>query len=67
MFLFDDVAVNYVMHSCSPARTTPGVSLCRGLTPEENIGVVITQGRVIDDNLKSPIKNQLCVVADYSC
>ena len=55
------------MHSCSPARTTPGVSLYRGLTPEENIGVVITQGRVIDDNLKSPIKNQLCVVADYSC
>ena len=53
--------VNYVIHGCSSARTTPGVSLHRSLTLEENIVAVITQDRVIDDNLKRQIKNQtLC-------
>ena len=53
--------VNYVIYSCSSARTTPGVSLYRSLTFEENIVAVITQDRVIDDNLKRQIKNQtLC-------
>ena len=54
--------VNYVIHGCSSARTTPGVSLYQSyLTLEENIVAVITQDRVIDDNLKRQIKNQtLC-------
>ena len=50
--------VNYVIYSCSSARTTPGVSLYRSLTFEENIVAVITQDRVIDDNLKRQIKNR---------
>ena len=50
--------VNYVIYGCSSARTTPGVSLYRSLTLEENIVAVITQDRVIDDNLKKQIKNQ---------
>ena len=57
--------VNYVIFGCSSARTTPGVSLYRSLTCEENIVAceenivaVITQDRVIDDNLKRQIKNQ---------
>ena len=54
--------VNCVIYGCSSARTTPGVSLFRScVTLEENIVVVITQDRVIDDNLKRQIKNQtLC-------
>ena len=51
--------VNYVIHECSTARTTPGVSLSRSLRPEINIVVVITQDRVIDENLKREIKNQI--------
>ena len=52
--------VNYVTYGCSPARTTPGVSLYWSLTLEENIVAVITQDRVvIDDNLKRKIKNQI--------
>ena len=50
--------VNYVIYGCSSARTTPGVSLYRSLTLEENIVAVITQDRVIDDNLKRQIKNR---------
>ena len=53
--------VNYLMYGCYSARTTPGVSLYQSLTLEENIVAVITQDRVIDDNLKRQIKNQtLC-------
>ena len=53
--------VNYVIYDCSSVRTTPEVSLYRSLTLEENIVAVITQDKVIDDNLKRPIKNQtLC-------
>ena len=53
--------VNYVIYGCSSARTTPGVSLYRSLTLEGNIVAVITQDRVIDDNLKMQIENQtLC-------
>ena len=37
--------VNYVIYGCSPARTTPGVSLYWSLTLEENIVAVITQDR----------------------
>ena len=50
--------VNYVIYGCSSARTTPGVSLYMGFILEENIVAVITQGRVIDDNLKRQSKNQ---------
>ena len=53
--------VNYVIYGCSSARTTPGVSLYRSLTLEENTVAVITQDRLIDNNLKKQIKNQtLC-------
>ena len=53
--------VNYVIYGCSSARLTPGVSLYQSLTLEENIVAVITQDRMIDDNLKKQIKNQtLC-------
>ena len=48
--------VNYGIYSCSSARRTPGVSLYRSLTLEENIVAVITQDRAIDDNLKREIK-----------
>ena len=55
------LGVNYVIYGCSFARLTPGVSLYQSLTLEENIVAVITQDRVIDDNLKKQIKNQtLC-------
>ena len=51
--------VNYVIYGCSSARTTPGVSLYWScLTLEENIVAVITQDRMIDDNLKRQSKNQ---------
>ena len=49
--------VNYAIYGCFSARTTPGVSLYRSLTLEENIVAVITQYMVIDDNLKRQIKN----------
>ena len=49
--------VNYVIYGYSSVRTTPGVSLYRSLTLKENIVAVITQGRVIDYNLKRQIKN----------
>ena len=44
--------VNYVIYGCSSARLTPGVSLYWSLTLEEKIVAVITQDKVIDDNLK---------------
>ena len=50
--------VNYVIYGCSSAKTTPGVSLYQSLTLEENIAAVITQNRVIGNNLKRQIKNQ---------
>ena len=49
--------VNYVKYGCFTARTTPGASLYRRLTLEENIVAVITQDKVIDDKLKRQIKN----------
>ena len=53
--------VNCLMYGCSSARTTPGVSLYRSFTLEEDIVAVITQDRVIDNSLKRQIKNQtLC-------
>ena len=54
--------VNYVIYGCSPARTTPGESLYWSSTLEENIVAVITQDRVVDDNLKT----KLCVLVNYS-
>ena len=53
--------VNYVIYGCFSARATPGVSLYQSLTLEENINAVITQDRVIGDNLKRQIKKEtLC-------
>ena len=52
------LGVNFIMYGCSSVRTTPRVSLYWSLTLEENIATVITQDRVIDDNLKRQIKNQ---------
>ena len=53
--------VNYKIYGCSSARLTPGVLLYRNLTLEGNVVAVITQDRVVDDNLKRQIKNQtLC-------
>ena len=49
--------VKYVMYGS--AGTTPGESLYQSLTPEENIVAANTQNRVIDDNLKRQIKNQI--------
>ena len=51
-FLLMMTGLNYVIYGCSSARTTSRVSLYRGLTFEENIVAVITQNRVIDENLK---------------
>ena len=44
--------VNYVIYGCSSAKKVPGVSLYQSLTLEENIVAIITQDRVIDNNLK---------------
>ena len=49
--------VNYLIYGCSSARTTPGVSLYWSLTLKENIVVVITQDRVVDDKLKRQMEN----------
>ena len=57
------LGVNYVIYGCFSARLTPGVSLYQSLIQEENIVAVITQDRVIDDNLKKQIKNQTL----YTC
>ena len=55
------LSLNYVIYGCYSARTTAGVSLYRILTLEENITLIITQDRVMDDDLKSQIKNKtLC-------
>ena len=61
------LGVNYVIYSCSSVKTNPGVSQYRScLTLEENIVAVITQDRVIDDNLKKQIKSKICVLVYYS-
>ena len=53
--------VNYVIYGCFFVRATPGVSLYQSLTLEGNIIAVITQDSVIDDSLKTQVKNQtLC-------
>ena len=55
--------VNCVIYGCVYAKTTPGVSLSRSLTLEENVVAVITQDKVIDDNLKGQIKKWIL----YTC
>ena len=65
-FFFMILGVNYVIYGCSSARLTPGVSSYQSLTLEENIVAVITQDRVIDDNLKSKLKTKLYVLVHYS-
>ena len=51
-FKFMMPGVNYVIYGCSSAKKVPGVSLYQSLTLEENIVAIITQDRVIDNNLK---------------
>ena len=58
--------VNYIIYGCSSPRLTPGVSLYRKLTLEENIVTVTTQDRVIDENLENQIKSKFYVLVDYS-
>ena len=59
--------VNYLIYGYSSMRTTPGVSLFRSLTLEENIVAVITHDKVIDNSLKRQIKNQtLCTCRLFS-
>ena len=65
-FLLMMPGVNFVIHGSSSARTTVGVSLYRSLTMEEHFIAVITQDRVINDNLKKKIKTKLCARVDYS-
>ena len=53
------LGATYVIYGCSSASATPGVSLYRShLTLDEKIVAVITQDRVIDNNLKKKIENQ---------
>ena len=62
--------VNYVIDGCFSARTTPGVSLLSlygNLTLEKNIVAVITQNKVIVENLKRQIKTELCVLVVDNC
>ena len=58
--------VIFVIYGFYSEKTTLGVSLYLSFTLEENIITVITQDRVIDDNLKSQLKTELCVLLDYS-
>ena len=46
------LAVNYVIYGCSSWKTTPGIIIIRASHWWENTVVVITEDRVIDDNLK---------------
>ena len=55
--------VNYVINGCYSARIPSVVSLYRSLTLEKNITAVITQNRVIDDNLEKQIKKRTL----YTC
>ena len=50
--------INYVIYGCSSARTTPRKPLYQSLTLKENVSAVITQDRVIDENLERQIKNR---------
>ena len=50
--------INYVIYGCSSARTTPRKPLYQSLTLKENVIAVITQDRVIDENLERQIKNR---------
>ena len=53
--------VNFVIYGCSSTTTTPVVSLYWSLILDKKNAAVITQDRVIDDNLKRQIKSQhLC-------
>ena len=58
--------VNSVVYGCSSSRITPRVSLYWSFTLKKNIIAVVTQDKVIDDNLKSSLKTELCLLLDYS-
>ena len=60
-------AVNYVIFGCSSSRTIPVVIIIQQLHWRKNIIAVITQGRVIDENVSnSKLKTELCILVDYS-
>ena len=49
------------IHGCSYSRTTPGATTIQELHWRKNLVAVITQEKMIDDNLKRQIKKQtLC-------
>ena len=52
--------VKFIIYGCSSTRKTSEVSLYWSLTLEENIAAVITQDRVIDDNLIYHITFFIC-------
>ena len=54
--------VNYVIYGRSSVRLTPGASLYQRLVLEENIVAIITQDRMIDDNLKKQIKKKKKII-----
>ena len=58
--------IHYAIYGCSSSRTTPGVSLSRGLTLRKSIVAVITEDEVLDDNLKRQIKIRTCILIDKS-
>ena len=61
---------NYVIYGCTNVKKIPGVSLYRRTEAyhwSKNIVAVITQGRVIHDNLKGKLKMEPCVLVDYFC
>ena len=59
--------VKPAVYGCFSAKTTPGVSLYRMLTLEENSVVVITQAKVIKITIwKGKLQTALCVLVDYS-
>ena len=59
--------VNYVIHGCYSARTTPEVTLFQNVTFKENTVAVITQNRVLKMTIwKGKLKTKLCVLVDCS-
>ena len=61
---------NYVRYGCTYVRKIPVVSLSRRTGAyhwSKNVVAVITQGRVIHDNLKGKLKMEPCVLVDYFC
>ena len=58
--------INYAIYGCSLREQLQKYHYTGALTLEKNIIAVITQGRVIDDNLESKLKTELCVLVDFT-